>query len=519
MNKQQHGMVVVQCEKCVKENSSDTLKKNHQIQPIESAVDELNLAEFPLAAISDRFLDGTKTVVLEDTVFDREQNKYLPRRLTLSGSDRYGLPTSKDDDVLLACIQLSRLNDFATREVAFSRYEILRLLGWADESRNYERVATSLRRWKGLSIFSDRAFYDHQQKSWVNRDFGVFDNLVIYRREVIQGKAAPGCSRFVWNEVFFRSFQSGYLKQLDWNLYCKLSSPVAKRLYRFLDKRFYHSGRVEIDLLELGLRKVRLAGNYNTAQMKRTLLKGIEELERVWELKPRLPEARFRKDGIGKWVVVFERRPKRSRDQIALSATSVITSVTTPSVLQPAINPQNLERELIKRGIGPASAEELSLSHPSSRIREMVELYDWYNGKGQSRGPGFLVQSIKNPSAITFPPGFESSIKRHERQQAKEAQKQAEANVRTRRERLALRKQNSRQRAFTSFWEAMSPSEQDTFETESLENADIMKKRLYMEASGKGGKPFEIYRQMVLMDQFERTHGLATVIIPESKTS
>ena len=235
--------------------------------------------------------------MLEDTVFDREQNKYLPRRLTLSGSDRYGLPTSKDDDVLLACIQLSRLNDFATREVSFSRYEILRLLGWADESRNYERVATSLRRWKGLSIYSDRAFYDHEQKSWVNRDFGVFDNLVIYRREVIQGKAAPGCSRFVWNEVLFRSFQSGYLKQLDWNLYCRLTSPVAKRLYRFLDKRFYHSSRVEIDLLELGLRKVRLAANNNTAQMKRSLLKGIEELEHVWELKPRLPEERFRKDG------------------------------------------------------------------------------------------------------------------------------------------------------------------------------------------------------------------------------
>ena len=95
-------MVVVECKKSVKENSSDALQEKPQNQPLDSAVDELNLAEFPLAAISDRFLDGTKTVVLEDTVFDREQNKYLPRRLTLSGSDRYGLPTSKDDDVLLA---------------------------------------------------------------------------------------------------------------------------------------------------------------------------------------------------------------------------------------------------------------------------------------------------------------------------------------------------------------------------------------------------------------------------------
>ena len=138
----------------------------------------------------------------------------------------------------------------------------------------------------------------------------------------------------------------------------------------------------------------------------------------------------------------------------------------------------------------------------------MLELYDWYNSRGQPRGPGFLIQSIRNPSAIALPPGFESSIQRQERQQAKEAQKQAEASVRTKRECLALRKQNSRQRAFMAFWDAMSPSEQDAFETEALEAADTMKKRLYLEASGKGGKAFEIYRQMVLMDQFAREHGI-----------
>ncbi len=218
-------------------------------------------------------------------------------------------------------------------------------------------------------------------------------------------------------------------------------------------------------------------------------------------------------------MVIFERRAKRSRESISPSATSVITSVSTPSVLQPAINPQNLERELVKRGIGPASAEELSLSQPSNRIREMLELYDWYNSHGQPRGPGFLIQSIRNPSAIALPPGFESSHQRQQRQQAKEAQKQAEANVRTKRERLALRKQNSRQRAFMAFWEAMSPSEQDDFETEALDNADMMKKRLYLEASGKGGKAFEIYRQMVNMDQFERTHGLTAATTQTSSES
>ena len=58
-----------------------------------------------------------------------------------------------------------------------------------------------------------------------------------------------------------------------------------------------------------------------------------------------------------------------------------------------------------------------------------------------------------------------------------------------------------------SFWEVMSPSAQDAFETEALQAADTMKKRLYLEASGKSGKAFEVYRQMVLIDQFEKAHG------------
>ena len=50
--------------------------------------DELNLAEFPLATISDRFLDGTKTVVICGQVWDRDRREHVPRKLAISGSDR-----------------------------------------------------------------------------------------------------------------------------------------------------------------------------------------------------------------------------------------------------------------------------------------------------------------------------------------------------------------------------------------------------------------------------------------------
>lgn len=459
----------------------------------------MNLAEFPLASVSDRFLGGEKTVVFEDTVFCQEQKRHVPRRLTISGSDRYGLPTAKDDDVLLACIQISRLGDFASPEVHFSRYEILKLLKWADDTRNYQRVANSLRRWKGLTVYSDRAFYDHEQKSWVNRDFGIFDNLSIYRKEVQQGQNAPGCSRFVWNEVMYRSFQAGYLKRLDWGLYTRLESPVAKRLYRFLDKRFYHGNRVEIDLQELAVQKVRLSPQYNVAQMKRALLKGIAELESVWDLKRLDSDKRFVKEGRGHWKVILERKPRKSAPVI-----EQISSFQSGEAL-PVSDAGSLVTALTKRGIGPGAAEELTTSFPHKDIQTMIELFDWYNTRGQERGPGFLVGAIKNPSRITFPAGFETQDARKAKKAAEKNRIAVERELRTKRERDFARKEETRREAFYAFWNSLSPPEQEAFEREALNAAEPTKRTGYLRAMGEGTGPvFEQYRLVILRDQFER---------------
>lgn len=479
---------------------------------LESGVDELNLAEFPLAAVSDRFLDGKKTLIFEDTVFCREQNRELPRRLTISGSDRYGLPTAKDDDVLLACIQISKLGDFATPEVSFSRYEIIKLLRWADETRNYERVSTSLRRWKGLSIYSDRAFYDHEEKSWVNRDFGVFDNLNIYRKEVEQRGTAPGCSTFVWNEVMYRSFQAGYMKRLDWGLYTGLESAIAKRLYRFLDKRFYHSDRLELDLWELALHKIRLSPDYNVAQLKRVLMKGLTELETAWDLKPLPVEKRFVKEGKGNWKVVLERKPKRSRALNELARELPIGSTLELGPLvgtQPASthDQDQLITRLTKRGIGPGAADDLVGAHPLGTIQSMIELFDWYNDKGQTRGPGFLVNAIKHPANIALPKGFQSSEDKGKQNAAQKNRIALKREFTTRREREAAEKDIARSEAFNAFWQSLGPDRQTAFEREALDAAEPIKRRLYLDHSGKGGKAFELYRRIILQGHFQRTEG------------
>ena len=108
--------------------------------------DELNLAEFPLAAIADRVPDNQKTLVFEDRIFDSGKSEMITRRLTISASDKFGLPTSLDDEVILGLIQLTKQQRFAERKVNFSRYQLIQILGWRHEGRSYERLEKSLKR-------------------------------------------------------------------------------------------------------------------------------------------------------------------------------------------------------------------------------------------------------------------------------------------------------------------------------------------------------------------------------------
>jgi hypothetical protein len=125
-------------------------------------------------------------------------------------------------------------------------------------------------------------------KSWVDEQFHVLDNVTLYDRErwrtsARAGKSGKGeksgskadkvplpLSSFRWNEVIFRSFQSGNLKQLDLEFYLKLRLPTTKRMYRFLDKRFYRRSRLDLTC-EPGLRAHRPEPVGAPTELKRRL--------------------------------------------------------------------------------------------------------------------------------------------------------------------------------------------------------------------------------------------------------
>src|SRR3954463_7827192 len=341
--------------------------------------DELNLAEFPIAALTDRVPDGQTTLVFEDKL-ERRDSSPIVRRLTIMGTHKHGLPTSLDDEVLVGLIQLTkRRSNFTNAKVPFSRYELIELLGWPQSGASYRRIEEALNRWVGVVLMYENAWWDNTAKSWVDENFHVLDNVTLYdreRRKRAGGKpgkpgAKPAAGRrprktgtegdplplssFRWNEVIFESFQSGNLKQLDLEFYLRLRLPTTKRMFRFLDKRFYRRWRLDFDLRTLACEHIGMSRSYAPTELKRRLKPALEELEQLGFLEPLSPEERYSWVARGCWRIILIRSQAAPADGPAAPSEA-----------------SALAEALAARGVTPRTAAELVAGHPHGRVRTKV---------------------------------------------------------------------------------------------------------------------------------------------------
>ena len=264
-----------------------------------SGKDEMNFAEFPIALLTDKVPKGQKLIKFEDQIFDEKRKRVVTRRRIIKGSKEYGLPTATDDLVILALIQLTKQKgDFTKREVEFTRLELIKMLGWADEGRSFDRVKLSLLRIKSVNYVYDNAWWDPRQKTWTTRAFNIIDNVEINDSRTSDGQAGLFTSRIVWNEVVFDSFQAGFLRDIDFQLCMRLEHPTALRMYRFLGKRFYVRPEWLFDLKEFAHEHMGLGRNYEGGtQIARKLKPAIAELEAIGFLEPLPEKDRFIKKG------------------------------------------------------------------------------------------------------------------------------------------------------------------------------------------------------------------------------
>lgn len=387
--------------------------------------DELNLAEFPIAALTDRVPDGQSTLVFEDHLEQRE-GPPIVRRLSISGHGKLGLPVALDDQVIVGLIQLTkRHNNFTDPRVHFSRYELIELLGWPQDGHSYRRIEEALNRWVGVVLSYENAWWDNDEKSWVDETFHIIDNVSLYDREKAMNKASSAkgkrpkpLSSFRWNEVMFRSFQANNLKQLDLEFYLDLRLPTSKRLYRFLDKRFFQRERVDFDLRVLACEHVGMSREYAPTELKRRLRPALEELEKSGFLEPLNENEKYVNVEKGKWRILFVRGPRRRAEEESARA------LNTPEALQ---------QELVDRQVHHQVAKDLIARHPLDRIRAKIEVFDWLKEHSEQRvlrnPAGYLVASIRDDYAP--PEDFVPKLKRSRRKKQAAPEDQPELELKS----------------------------------------------------------------------------------------
>lgn len=434
--------------------------------------DELNLAEFPLSAIADRLDPSQKTMVFEDQVWDRGRGEMVTRQLVITAAAEHGLPTALDDEVILGLVQLSKAQGFAERRVPFTRYQLIQLLGWRDEGKSYERIEKSLNRWIGVTLYYKNAWWDREHSCWVDEKFHLLDNVSLFdaerRTRCGDTQTALSISSFTWNEVVFRSFRAGNLKSLDFEFFRGLESAVSKRLFRFLDKRFFHRPRWEFHLQEFCWEHVGLARSYDSANLKRKLRPAIAELERHRFIREMPDAERFRKVSSGDWRVVFERATRGGER-------SPVGKARDPALCQ----------ALIQRGVTPTAASETVGRYSTEQIQRQLEVFDWLVGRKDprvQRNPaGYLVCAIRSEY---LPPREFNDRKEQEDRAARAAAIARRREARAARERLqAEERAAARQRAVDSFWTSLSPEERQRLEVECLASANPFERSL-MEQGG-----------------------------------
>jgi len=442
-------------------------------------VDHMNLAEFPLAALSRRRGEAVTSLEFGDEVFDAGEGRPVQRRLVISASGRFGLPTPADSDVLLVLIHRTNVSsDFNDRVVRFSRYELVSLLGWDHGGKSYGRLDEAFYRWAGCTLYYKSAWWDRSVRRWRSRTFHVLASVDLRGRGVA---GDDGRSSVAWDEVLFETFRESNLKALDLDFYFRLKRPAARQAYRYLDKRFYNSERLEFDLRTFACEHLGLSRGHDTAQLKRALEPVLGELEDKGYLGKAAGRDRYVKRGRGQWTVVL---------------------VRAATVSKSAKGGGDLLAELTARGVWKEPAARLLAVHPAGVIRDYIALHDFLLAKRDRRiaknPAGFLVTCISK--RFPLPADFVSATAA--------AGRPCEPTVRPQRNRTAsLPSDDAEADTFSEerrLLGTLSAAEVERLEAEASAAAPRFLAEMYHRQQGNRGPAFEQVRECLLLREIRR---------------
>ena len=420
--------------------------------------DELNLIELAFTTLGRS--RSRKTLRTEWTGKDHKGRSRKFYKI-VTGSDEFGLPEYGSEELLIALFHKASRDEFESRSVRAVPYELLSLMGWGKHGRAYERLKRALDQLAGVYITTN-ALWNAENQSFSKAGFHILDDYE-FVEDLESGRTTLTVN---WNERLFAIFRQSRFKRLDTTFFYALPSPVAKRLYRWLDKHLRQTGRAEIDVLHLAHVKLEVSKSKRyVSSVMQMLQPALDELEARGYCRWHLADAQT---DSGK-KLVFERidRPEAVAEE-------------GPAALSPE---ERLRFDaLLERGLVQGTARNLATSYDSDRIDRQVAHFDWLceNDKAP-RTSGWLVAAVE--SDYSLPPALAHLERKREAaaaHQAKAATKKAaqaqEVAGATEAEAIQARRE-----AAVAHLNALSESDRAALLSEAAARLDPFNRRRYEE--------------------------------------
>jgi hypothetical protein len=185
-----------------------------------------------------RRMDPNRRVAEFSNTLVNEEGERIQQHWRISIPEPYELPGPFDQDVWVAVQTLVGMRGGMPPDgrLYFSLYELLGVMRKARKGGNYKDLRASLLRLSATHFQAENAFYLKDKNKLATRTFTLWD--VSLDTEIANETGEVTERHFLeFHNVVRQSFQAEYLKTLDSDFYFSLRSPLAKRLYRLIDRK------------------------------------------------------------------------------------------------------------------------------------------------------------------------------------------------------------------------------------------------------------------------------------------
>src|SRR4051794_32639679 len=358
--------------------------KEHSEQAKGLVFAEGNFEEHPYFRVGDR--NASTGVLTYENELRTRDGHILRQSWTVRAAHGRGLPGRFDQDVYVALLQM--IDDKGLPEVgwlSFSLYELVELMGRKHSGRDYRQVRESLRRLATTSIESDNAFYHRGWKEYISDTFSLLSEVKLSEYEDPKEERTDR-NRVLLSQYFVDSYKANYLKNIDVEFYWSLASPIAKRLYRLVDKKRNGRRLWEMELFSLKNR-IPLSDYKYASKIKEKLAPAhVELIERDF-----LKGVNYRKGG-GREFVSYE-----------ISEGFHARRSTAVDVLEhPSGDEYFCVQRLKAEGMATKAAQELVATYGTSQVMRYVESLPYQ--KNLRNPAGWLRKAIENNYELDMPP-------------------------------------------------------------------------------------------------------------------